>query len=87
VQRARSAGSRQERREVQAIAAKIMNAGTRLLRLRRGGACLRHVRIGMRHRAELRNDQRQSGDDREAQPQAMLQSLQKLNLKDDDRTP
>jgi hypothetical protein len=61
-----------------------MNAGIRLLRLRGGGACLRHVRIGMRHRAELRNDQRQGGDDREAQLQTMLQSWQGLNLKDDE---
>jgi hypothetical protein len=81
-QRGRRSGSREERCEVQAIAAKIMNAGTRLLR--RNSSCLRHVRIGMRHRAELRYDERQGGDDREAQLQ-MLQSCQGRYLKDDAR--
>jgi hypothetical protein len=37
----------------------------------------------MRHRAELREDQRQGGDDRETQLQTMLQFWQRLNLKDD----
>lgn len=77
----RSAGSRQERREVEAIAAKIMNAG---IRLRRGDSpCFRHMCIGVRHRAELRDDEREGGDEREAQLQTMFQSCQRLNLKSD----
>jgi hypothetical protein len=64
----RSAGSRQKRREVQAIAAKIMNAGTRLLG---NSSCFRHVRIGMRHRAHLSNEKRQHSQGCDAKFNAM----------------
>ena len=58
-----------------------MSVGSRLLR--GDSPCFRHVRIGMRHRTELRDEQRECGDDREAQPKAMFQSWQRLNLKSD----
>jgi hypothetical protein len=58
-----------------------MDAGTRLLRCNSSRS--RRVRISMRHGAELRDDERQGGDDRETQLLTMLQSCQGSYLKVD----
>ena len=71
-QQCRSPGARQKGREVQAIVARIMKAGSGLLCRNRVG--LRHVRVGVSHRPQLRDHQRQGGNDCETQPYTAIQS-------------
>lgn len=86
-QQRRSPGARQQGREVQAIVANIMNGGCGLLPgsglLRRNRPGLRYVRVGMGHRAQLRDHQRKSGNDCEAQPYTAIQSGHWRHLKND----
>jgi hypothetical protein len=92
-QQRRRAGPCQKGREVQAIVANIMNgggglpAGSGLLSgsglLRRNCAGLGDVRVGMGHRPQLRDDERQGGNDCKTQPYTTIQSGQGSHLKSD----
>jgi hypothetical protein len=81
----RGPGRSEKRREVQAVVASIMEGGDLLLR--GFGARLRDVRIGMRHRAQLRDYQRQGRNYCKTQPQTMLQLWQRPHLRNSHGNP
>lgn len=73
-QRGRGAGCREQGRKVETILANIMDA---LIPLLRGNRRLfRIMRIGMRHRTQLGEEQRQRGNERNAKFEAGFQSWQ-----------
>ncbi len=73
-QRGRGAGRRKQRRKIEAILANIMDA---LIPLLRGNRRFFGVmRIGMRHRTQLGEEQRQRGNERNAKFEARFKSWQ-----------